>query len=134
MRYGTRDVLHEVTFQAHSGEVLALLGPNGAGKTTTMEVLEGFRMRSAGTVSVLGLDPAHGDEAWRARIGVVPQSWRDHSRWRVRELLSQLGSYSRSIGWDWACARRCCPAMPPSWSSGDRGGTGKHWASWSPGR
>ncbi len=93
MRYGTRDVLHDVSFQAHSGEVLALLGPNGAGKTTTIEILEGFRMRSAGTVSVLGADPAHGDERWRARIGVVLQSWRDHSRWRVRELLSQLGSY-----------------------------------------
>lgn len=59
MRYGGNDVLHDVTFQAHRGEVLALLGPNGAGKTTTMEILEGFRMRSAGEVEVLGTDPAH---------------------------------------------------------------------------
>ncbi|MBB5914007.1 ABC-2 type transport system ATP-binding protein [Nocardia transvalensis] len=93
MRYGTRDVLHDVTFRAHAGEVLVLLGPNGAGKTTTIEILEGFRMRSAGEVSVLGADPAHGGEAWRARLGVVLQSWRDHGRWRVRELLSHLGSY-----------------------------------------
>ncbi|RDI63138.1 ABC transporter ATP-binding protein [Nocardia pseudobrasiliensis] len=93
MRYGTRDVLHDVTFQAHSGEVLILLGPNGAGKTTTIEVLEGFRMRSAGEVSVLGADPAHGREDWRARVGVVLQSWRDHGRWRVRELLAHLGAY-----------------------------------------
>ncbi|RDI46804.1 ABC transporter ATP-binding protein [Nocardia mexicana] len=93
MRYGTRDVLQDVTFQARSGEVLVLLGPNGAGKTTTIEILEGFRMRSTGEVSVLGTDPAHGDEAWRARMGVVLQSWRDHGRWRVRELLSNLGSY-----------------------------------------
>ncbi|MGV9663350.1 ABC transporter ATP-binding protein [Nocardia niigatensis] len=93
MRYGTRDVLHDVSFQAHRGEVLTLLGPNGAGKTTTIEILEGFRMRSAGRVEVLGADPAHGDEAWRARLGVVLQSWRDHGKWRVRELLDYLGMY-----------------------------------------
>jgi ABC-2 type transport system ATP-binding protein len=87
MRYGTTDVLAGVTFSAQRGEVLALLGPNGAGKTTTIEILEGFRARSAGTVSVLGTDPARANEAWRARIGVVLQSWRDHKFWRVRELL-----------------------------------------------
>ena len=88
MRYGTKDVLTGVTFTAQRGEVLALLGPNGAGKTTTIEILEGFRVRSAGHVSVLGTDPARADEAWRARIGVVLQSWRDHKFWRVRELLA----------------------------------------------
>src|SRR6266540_1362801 len=93
MRYGTTDVLHDVTFQARRGEVLCLLGPNGAGKTTTIEILEGFRMRSAGRVEVLGADPGHGDERWRARVGVVLQSWRDHGKWRVRELLGHLGSY-----------------------------------------
>ena len=93
MRYGTTDVLHDVTFEARRGEVLALLGPNGAGKTTTIEILEGFRMRSAGRVEVLGSDPAFGDEQWRARLGVVLQSWRDHGKWRVRELLAHLGSY-----------------------------------------
>ena len=72
---------------------MALLGPNGAGKTTTIEILEGFRMRSAGRVTVLGTDPAHGDERWRARLGVVLQSWRDHGKWRVRELLAHLGAY-----------------------------------------
>ncbi|MBS2966625.1 ABC transporter ATP-binding protein [Actinocrinis puniceicyclus] len=93
MRYGQTDVLAGVSFTAGRGEVLALLGPNGAGKTTTIEILEGFRMRSAGRVSVLGTDPAHGGEAWRARTGVVLQSWRDHSRWQVRELLAHLGRY-----------------------------------------
>ena len=93
MRYGTTDVLHDVTFQARHGEVLALLGPNGAGKTTTIEILEGFRMRSAGRAEVLGTDPARGDQRWRARLGIVLQSWRDHGKWRVRELLAQLGSY-----------------------------------------
>src|SRR5580698_3904120 len=93
MRYGSTDVLTGVSFEARPGEVVALLGPNGAGKTTTIEILEGFRMRSAGLVSVLGTDPAHGGEAWRARIGVVQQSWRDHAKWRVRELLAHLGRY-----------------------------------------
>jgi ABC-2 type transport system ATP-binding protein len=93
MRYGTKDVLMGVSFTAQRGEVVALLGPNGAGKTTTIEILEGFRMRSAGDVSVLGQDPAHGDEAWRARLGVVLQSWRDHGRWRVRDLLGYLARF-----------------------------------------
>jgi ABC-2 type transport system ATP-binding protein len=93
MRYGTRDVLAGVTFTARRGEVLVLLGPNGAGKTTTIEILEGFRARSAGEVSVLGSDPARGNEAWRAQLGVVLQSWRDHKYWRVRELLAYMGRF-----------------------------------------
>lgn len=93
MRYGKTDVLNGVSFTARRGEVLVVLGPNGAGKTTAIEILEGFRIRSAGQVRVLGVDPAHGGEAWRARIGVVLQSWRDHGKWRVRELLANLGSY-----------------------------------------
>ncbi|MFD3706469.1 ABC transporter ATP-binding protein [Nocardia sp. NPDC058658] len=93
MRYDETDVLHDVTFRAERGEVLVMLGPNGAGKTTTIEILEGFRRRSAGQVDVLGADPEHGDELWRARIGVVLQSWRDHAKWRVAELLRHLGTY-----------------------------------------
>ncbi|SFI16692.1 ABC-2 type transport system ATP-binding protein [Streptosporangium canum] len=96
MRYGTTDVLRDVSFQARQGEVLCLLGPNGAGKTTTIEIMEGFRLRSAGQVDVLGTDPARGDEHWRARVGIVLQSWRDHGKWRVRELLEHLGSYYRA--------------------------------------
>src|SRR3712207_2068266 len=95
MRYGPVEVLDGISFSAHRGEVLALLGPNGAGKSTTIEILEGFRVRSAGEVSVLGVDPARGDEAWRARLGVVLQSWRDHGRWRVRQLLEHLAAYYR---------------------------------------
>jgi ABC-2 type transport system ATP-binding protein len=105
MRYGKNDVLHDVSFQVRRGEVLALLGPNGAGKTSTIEILEGFRMRSAGRVEVLGVDPARGSEQWRARIGIVLQSWRDHPKWRVRELLSGVpvralfdGADSSSLG------------------------------------
>jgi len=98
MRYGTKDVLCGVDFRVRRGEVLALLGPNGAGKTTTIEILEGFRKRSAGEVRVLGVDPDDGDEAWRARLGVVLQSWRDHGWWRVGELLDHLGRFYRPYG------------------------------------
>jgi len=93
MRYGTHEVLEGVEFEIGRGEVICLLGPNGAGKTTTIEILEGFRMRSAGEVQVLGEDPARAGEDWRARTGVVLQSWRDHPRWTPRRLLSQLGGY-----------------------------------------
>ena len=93
MRYGDTDVLTGVDFDVRAGEVLCLLGPNGAGKTTTIEILEGFRMRSAGEVTVLGQDPGHADEDWRARTGVVLQSWRDHPRWTPRRLLVQLGGF-----------------------------------------
>ena len=93
MRYGNTVVLDGVDFTIDRGEVVALLGPNGAGKTTTIEILEGFRGRSGGSVSILGVDPASGDESWRAKVGVVLQSWRDHSGWQARELLHHLGGY-----------------------------------------
>jgi ABC-2 type transport system ATP-binding protein len=93
MTYGTHEVLTGVDFDVQAGEVVCLLGPNGAGKTTTIEVLEGFRLPSAGEVRVLGVDPADGGDAWRARIGVVLQSWRDHPRWTPRRLLSYLAGY-----------------------------------------
>jgi ABC-2 type transport system ATP-binding protein len=93
MRYGTNDVLAGIDLTIARGEVVALLGPNGAGKTTTIEILEGFRRRSDGEVDVLGSDPATADESWRARTGVVLQSWRDHPRWTPRRLLDHLGRY-----------------------------------------
>ena len=93
MAYGTRAVLAGVDFEVRRGEVVCLLGPNGAGKTTTIEILEGFRTRSGGDVRVFGVDPARADEDWRARTGVVLQSWRDHPRWTPRRLLTQLGAY-----------------------------------------
>jgi ABC-2 type transport system ATP-binding protein len=93
MRYGSNEVLRGVDLQLYQGEVVTVLGPNGAGKTTAIEIMEGFRMRSAGEVRVLGQDPAHGTEAWRARLGIVLQSWRDHRKWKARELLAQIGSY-----------------------------------------
>lgn len=95
MSYGATEVLTGVDFAVHRGEVVALLGPNGAGKTTTIEVLEGFRAPSAGAVRVLDTEPIRADEDWRAQVGVVLQSWRDHGRWRVRELLAHLGEFYR---------------------------------------
>ncbi|WP_346621413.1 ABC transporter ATP-binding protein [Blastococcus montanus] len=93
MTYGEHEVLAGVDLDVHAGEVICLLGPNGAGKTTTVEILEGFRLPSAGEVRVLGEDPARAGDAWRARVGVVLQSWRDHARWTPRRLLTQLGGY-----------------------------------------
>ena len=93
MSYGTHEVLTGVDLEVRAGEVVCLLGPNGAGKTTTIEILEGFRLPSAGDVRVLGEDPASAGDAWRARVGVVLQSWRDHARWTPRRLLDQLGGF-----------------------------------------
>ncbi|MFD7665053.1 ABC transporter ATP-binding protein [Streptomyces sp. NPDC059788] len=93
MSYGSREVLQGVDLDIHRGEIFALLGPNGAGKTTTVEILEGFRRRSSGEVRVLGTDPVRGDDAWRGRLGLVLQSWRDHARWRVGELLGHFAEY-----------------------------------------
>ena len=93
MQYGEKVVLDDIDFTVHTGEVVALLGPNGAGKSTTIEILEGFRAPSGGHVRVLGEEPISAGEAWRADVGVVLQSWRDHSRWKVGELLDQFGRY-----------------------------------------
>ena len=95
MSYGPHDVLTGVDIDVHPGEVVCLLGPNGAGKTTTIEILEGFRLRSGGDVRVLGEDPAQGGDAWRARVGVVLQSWRDHARWTPAGCSSSSAATSR---------------------------------------
>lgn len=98
MDYGAVSVLKGADFEVWPGEVVVMLGPNGAGKTTTIEILEGFRAPSAGDVKVLGQEPISAGEQWRARIGVVLQSWRDHAKWRVRELLAHFGEFYRPYG------------------------------------
>jgi len=91
--YGAREVLHGVSFRVEPGEVFALLGPNGAGKTTTVEILEGYRDRDSGSVEVLGVDPARGDQAWRQQIGVVLQSSAMYQTLSVAESLSLFAGY-----------------------------------------
>ncbi|MGZ4671280.1 MAG: ABC transporter ATP-binding protein [Ilumatobacteraceae bacterium] len=91
VRYGETDVVDGISFDVHAGEVLALLGPNGAGKTTTVEVLEGHRRRTAGTVDVLGFDPQRGRRAFRERIGIVLQEAGLDGELTVHEALTVFG-------------------------------------------
>ncbi|MBF4623823.1 ABC transporter ATP-binding protein [Clavibacter sp. VKM Ac-2872] len=88
--YGTTTALRGVSFDIHRGETFALLGPNGAGKSTTIEILEGYRLRSGGSASVLGIDPATGGRAWRARIGMVLQSSSESGAMTVREQVAHF--------------------------------------------
>ncbi|HEU4449010.1 MAG TPA: ABC transporter ATP-binding protein [Gaiellaceae bacterium] len=91
--YGSREVLHGLTFAVDVGEVFALLGPNGAGKTTTVEILEGYRRRDEGDVSVLGEDPGRAGRPFRARIGIVLQSSAVYPHLSVGELVALFAGY-----------------------------------------
>jgi len=94
--YGDFEAVRGVDLDVQPGEVFAFLGPNGAGKTTTVEILEGYRKRSGGEVTVLGLDPQRAGRAWRERIGIVLQSCRLDPYLTVRESLDLFaGYYSR---------------------------------------
>jgi ABC-2 type transport system ATP-binding protein len=95
-RYGDRPVLRGVDFTVDRGEIFGLLGPNGAGKTTTVEILEGFRDPTAGTVRVLGFDPAAHAQELRERTGVVLQECGFPLHLRVGELLDQWRSFYRT--------------------------------------
>jgi len=89
--YGPVEAVRGVSFEVERGEVFGLLGPNGAGKTTTVEILEGYRRRSAGDVSVLGHDPAERDRELQQRIGIVLQSSGFYSHVTVREAVEHFG-------------------------------------------
>ena len=91
--YGGVEALRGVSFEVRSGEVFGLLGPNGAGKTTTVEILEGYRRRDSGEVSVLGHDPAAAPRALRERVGVVLQHSEFHPLLTVREVHRLFAGY-----------------------------------------
>ena len=89
-RYGDVEAVRSLSFRVERGEVFGLLGPNGAGKTTTIEILEGYRERSSGEVTVLGHDPARGERALRERVGIVLQEGGFYPRATVREALEHF--------------------------------------------
>lgn len=94
--YGSNRAVAGIDLTIEPGEIFALLGPNGAGKTTTVEILEGFRNRDRGEVTVLGVDPAIKGEAarkWRDRIGIVLQSTSDAGDLSVSETIAHFAKY-----------------------------------------
>ena len=94
--YGSTQAVAGIDINIAQGEIFALLGPNGAGKTTTVEILEGFRTRDSGEVSVLATDPAVKGEAgriWRNRIGIVLQSTSDVGDLSVKDTVAHFAKY-----------------------------------------
>ena len=94
--YGPVEAVRGLSFEVGRGEVFGLLGPNGAGKTTTVEILEGYRRRSAGHVRVLGHDPATRDRDLQQRVGIVLQSCGFYPRVTVHEAVEHFAkAYDR---------------------------------------
>jgi ABC-2 type transport system ATP-binding protein len=93
MSYGENEAVRGIDLEVRVGEIFAFLGPNGAGKTTTVEILEGYRKRTGGEVTVLGEDPEHAGSAWRDRIGIVLQSNSLDPYLTVRESLELYAGY-----------------------------------------
>ena len=91
--YGDLKAVRGIDFAVRRGEIFGLLGPNGAGKTTTVEILEGYRERTSGSVSVLGFDPQRRDRELRARVGIVLQSCGIYDHITVREALAHWASF-----------------------------------------
>jgi len=91
--YGSVDAVSGISFDIHAGETFALLGPNGAGKSTTIEILEGYRDRTAGEVSVLGVDPRRAGLGWKARLGIVLQSATESGNVTVTEQLTHFAGF-----------------------------------------
>jgi ABC-2 type transport system ATP-binding protein len=88
--YGELEAVRGIDFAVRRGEVFGLLGPNGAGKTTTVEILEGYRERTAGEVAVLGHDPQLRERALRERVGIVLQSTGIYRHLTLQEALEHF--------------------------------------------
>jgi hypothetical protein len=143
MRYGDREVLHGIDLVVPHGMVVGFLGPNGAGKTTTVEILEGYRRRTGGRASVLGMDPATGGRELRERIGIVLQETGHNPELTVRETVRQFAGYYRRprpveevVGWS-GWARRPTGGSGPSregsagaWTWGWPWSATPSWSSW----
>jgi ABC-2 type transport system ATP-binding protein len=91
--YGSTHAVQAISFSVFEGEVFAMLGPNGAGKTTTVEILEGFRSRDRGSVSVLGFDPARGDRRLKEQLGIVLQTTGVDPYLTVAETIDMFRGY-----------------------------------------
>lgn len=91
--YGSVEAVRGVSFSIAAGETFALLGPNGAGKSTTIEILEGYRDRTSGEVSVLGVDPRRGGLDWKARLGIVLQTSAESGNVTVTEQLRHFAGF-----------------------------------------
>jgi ABC-2 type transport system ATP-binding protein len=91
--YGEVEAVRGVSFEVMRGEVFCLLGPNGAGKTSTVEILEGYRERTAGEARVLGMDPARSEREMRDRVGIVLQESGVQSDLTVAELIEMYSRY-----------------------------------------
>jgi ABC-2 type transport system ATP-binding protein len=94
--YGENEAVRGINFEVAAGEVFGFLGPNGAGKTTTIEILEGYRERTAGSVSVLGVDPGAPTREWRERVGLVLQECELEPMLTVRETVGLFASFYRT--------------------------------------
>src|SRR6202790_1333744 len=92
--YGELEAVRGIDFEVQRGEIYGLLGPNGAGKTSTVEILEGYRERSSGSVSVLGFDPHNRPRELRRRVGIVLQSSGIYSQVRVAEVVAHFAGFS----------------------------------------
>ena len=110
--YGSLEAVRSIDFTVERGEVFALLGPNGAGKTTTLEILEGFRPRTSGTVEVLGRRPGQrAERGARKRVGIVLQGAVVEPYLTVREVLTRnAGYYPKPRRWT------TCSSSSGSWT------------------
>jgi len=130
--YGSHEAVKDIDFEVRQGEIFGFLGTNGAGKTTTIEILEGYRSRTAGAVTVLGVDSSSPTRAWRARIGLVLQESEldpvDTPRETVAmfasycaaprgvdETLDLVGLHDKRDARGRSCRSRSCPTGSASW-------------------